>query len=65
MMIPFDSEAFDYMITNIKSVNKNGEPLSDLQKFRAFWNSDKKGSFKSILSNITAHTKSGNKRNLR
>lgn len=63
--IPFDAASFDYMINSITSVNKNGEPMSDLSKFRAFWTNNKKGSFQSILANISAHTRSGNKKGLR
>lgn len=65
MSIPFDSAAFDYMINSIQSINKKGESMSNLSKFRAFWNNNKTGSFRSIIANIESHVVSKSKTGLR
>lgn len=52
LYIPIDSETFDYMLQSLKSTDKNGNYLNDVQKFKSMWQSTKSYSIKSILTNI-------------
>lgn len=52
LYIPLDIVSFDYMISKLKSVDKDNKYLSELQRFKNLWKSNKGYSIQSILANI-------------
>lgn len=56
IMIPLDTQAFDYLIDMLRSVDGKGNPINELEKFRKLWESSDNGSFKALLKNMGSHT---------
>lgn len=64
LYIPMDSQTFDYMINNIKSVDKDGNFISDLKKFKNLWKSNNSYSVSTILNNIKNYIDNPRKANI-
>ena len=64
LYIPMDSPTFDYMLNCIKSTDKDGKFINDLQKFKNLWKSNKSYSIGSILTNIKNYQENPRKANI-
>lgn len=64
LYIPMDSPTFDYMLNCIKSTDKDGKFINDLQKFKNLWKSNKSYSIGSILTNIKNYQENPKKANI-
>lgn len=52
LYIPVDIPTLDYMLDNMKSIDKDGKYLSEIDRFNIMWTSEKAYQLKAVLKNI-------------
>lgn len=61
LYIPVDIPTLDYMLDNMKSIDKDGNYLSELDRFNILWSSDRAYQLKAVLKNIKDYARNPRK----